>query len=149
MSLIDLDAGFGVGQYSFSSDGKLWAYSAAENIDAPTKGNVPIVLGEFPKTATTVVDTGTWAEVQLPMFSPDNTKIAYQKRSGYSGNVPQDQIWVYDIASRQKRGIGGGNPVRWIDNKTLLVQVYDNPEDIHARLALMDIETKQITPISE
>lgn len=147
-SSIKLQPNFGTNQFSFSRDGKKWAYLNSLDPQQPTEGGVTIVFGSFPQTASTVIETGSWAELQWPRFSPNGTKIVYQKSEGYIGEgVPKETVWIYDIAKKTKAKYAEGAPERWLDDSTILVKPQGKDGFSLSSFILLDINTKKATTV--
>lgn len=149
LALIQAEAGFGVGQFSFSLNNEWWAYLNPTNKEEPTKGEVQIVLGAYPADAATIVDAGSWGSVQRPMFSPDDKKIIYQKSAGLVNGISQYHVLAYDIVSGTKENVGEGVPIHWVDDKTVLVRKQRTTAESPTGYGLLDIERKRMTTIGE
>lgn len=145
--IVKQKANFGTGPYDFSSDGKLWTYHDAVDVKNPTEGEVRILVGSFPGVASTVVDSGSWADLQAPHFSPDAKKIAYEKSTGLnSEGVPNSSVWVYDMAAKTKTEYSKGRPLQWTDNKTVLIEQTTSKGEV-SKLILLDLTTKKETTV--
>lgn len=135
--------GFGSLQYSFSDDGKVWAYTGSNH---PTD-DAFVAFGSFPQRPSVIIDSGAWAEVQSPLVSANGQKIVYAKREGYIGTgIPNQTTWIYDIASRKKAKLGTGQPQQWINDTTLLAKKA-NSKGYNGSLILIDTTTKEETLI--
>jgi hypothetical protein len=110
--------------------------------------DMQIVVGEFPKAASTTIDSGAWAVVQQPMFSPDNLKIAYMKREGeIATGIPNYTVWIYDINGKTKTKYATGQLERWVDSNTLLVRQTKSDGLTGVKLVLVNLATKQTTDV--
>lgn len=104
-------------QMSFSADGKYWATSFGN-----TDSGVNIAFSKFPNQNEIIVDTGSWAEIQWPLLSPDGKYLAYTKR----GEQISQGLWanktVFWNSSLQKKVAEiDGYPKYWIDGNTMLI----------------------------
>lgn len=118
--------GFGEGQYDFAPDGKKWTYTLSRN---PTT-DANIIYTDFPNKEGETIDSGNWADVQFPKFSPSGKKIAYWRQEGYAGEgIPNMTVWVYDTASKEKKRYADGYLVQWIDENSLLYKKVDVPSN--------------------
>lgn len=142
--------GFGAGQFDFTADGKYWTYALAPS--DTTEGEVNIVYAPFPDKQDVVVDTGGWADVQWPKFSPNGSKIAYLHREGMiPPGYPNNYIWIYDISTAQKKKYDKGNRLIWIDNERMIVEGYLDIEKNTKKYYILDIAkgtSEQIYPES-
>ncbi|RJP45894.1 MAG: hypothetical protein C4584_02655 [Armatimonadetes bacterium] len=135
--------GFGANQFNISPDGTQWTYTLSRN---PTE-DANIIFAPFPDKEGTQIDSGRWADVQFPIFSPSAKKIAYIKREGYiSSGHPREMTWVYDIASKTKSGHIQGEPTAWVDENTIVVRNNDHTSNITSYY-LLDIASGQSNKI--
>lgn len=103
---------FGQGQYSFTHDGKHWAFSSSKN---PTN-DMSIIIAPFPSLTGDVVETSTWADVQGPKISPQGRHVAYFKDS----MARLTRIW--DAQNKKMIKEVEGRPLHWLDEDRLVVQ---------------------------
>lgn len=138
--------GFGAGQFEFTEDGEYWTFTLSNN---PTE-DASIVYAPFPEKEGLQIDSGEWAEVQWPRFSPDGSKIAYLHSEGMiPPGHPNNFIWVYDTNTKEKKKFSRGNSVWWVNENTLVVRDYDNIEANTNRFYILDLKsgnTFQIYP---
>lgn len=105
-----------LGQFSFSQDGKYWAFSDFTN-------GSKIILAEFPSKKGTVVDETTeeGSSVQTPLLSPGGQYLSYEKNvraNEVAGGVSHIIIW--DISSSKPIKELEGSQYRWLGDSTLL-----------------------------
>jgi hypothetical protein len=105
---------FGKNQFDFTQDGKYWVYtSGGPTTDKP----VNIVYATFPNQNGVVLDTGSWAEVQLPKISPNGKYILYEKRTSVRGATPIETVFLYTATTKEKKPLAvQGWVEKWIEN---------------------------------
>jgi hypothetical protein len=115
----NLDSYFGF-QESFSQDGKKWAITLANTGDNSSNSSFSrIVLADFPKIEGNLIDSGTWAEVQQPVISPDGTKVAYVKNS-------QTAFWQNGQTKTLVSNSTNSRPIIWADETHFIYNVWAN-----------------------
>ena len=91
-----------------------------------TKGRTYLVKGGVDRQAVDVVA----ADIECPSISPDNHAIAYKQRVTGGGAAVQWEVWLYDLATGQRRALGErqsiDDQVQWLDDARI---VYARPTD--------------------
>lgn len=135
--------GYGANQFNFTDGGKKWTYTLSRN---PTE-DANIIYTDFPNKEGIEVDSGGWADVQWPKFSPNGSKIAYEKREGYiRSGVPKVIIWIYDTNLRTKKGTVEGGIEQWVDENTIVLSRYSFDTN-ERRYYSLDLTTNEVTPM--
>jgi Tol biopolymer transport system component len=144
-STVKDDFKFGAGQFTFSDDGKKWAFSYSEDVKS-----VEMIFDNFPVKKGKVIETGSWAGIQLPFVSPDGTKIIYQKTIGQlEPGSPREATILYDSKTEKNEQLYEGLPLAWLDTNTVVVKklsVPNNKEKSYVReYFLIDVNSKEVT----
>lgn len=134
--------GFGAGQYDFTSDGKKWTFTLSNN---PTT-DANIMYADFPQKTGIKVETGNWADIQNPHFSPDGTFIAYDKKSGeIQPGFPRTLITIYNTVDKSIKSYAEGSVKQWVTNNEIIISRY-NIEKKLQEYFLLTLSTNQVTP---
>jgi len=69
-------------------------------------------------------------DIECPSISPDNTVLAYKQRVAGAGPAVQWEVWLYDLATKERRALGErqsiDDQVQWLDDSRI---VYARPTD--------------------
>jgi hypothetical protein len=91
-----------------------------------TKGRTYLVKGSVDRRAVDVVAP----DIECPSISPDNRAIAYKQRVAGAGAAVQWEVWLYDLATGQRRALSErqsiDDQVQWLDDARI---VYARPTD--------------------
>lgn len=121
-------------QLSFSADGKKWAISLGNTGNPQGASYSNIILADFPDTKGSVIDEGTWAEVQGPIISPDGRRIIYVNHRG--GSFWETTLWD----GQSKKLLTSGSPHIWLNNDQFIMTRIETQEDkTLTRVFLFDI----------
>ncbi|HOZ81043.1 MAG TPA: hypothetical protein PK370_02360 [Candidatus Woesebacteria bacterium] len=123
-SLVANQIPFGGHQITFDSLGKKWAYM--DNPTSGTEGSMLVKIADFPSREGTIIDTGKWAEVQMPKITLDGKYVSYLKRGEKIGDGRYEQLTVvWDTGLKKEVRTIKGFSKSWIDNQTLIVNRND------------------------
>jgi len=132
--------GFGEGQFEFSRDGSQWAHGRSTN---PTNDG-SIVVGNFPNEAKTVVVSGSWADYQFPLFSPNGDMLLYTHAPDFrpSTGIPDAKLGLYNIETAVQTVIGDGTPAGWVSDSIVLGYTTDD-DGQYSSLFSLNIDTNE------
>jgi len=99
-------------QYSFSADNHV-AYTTG-SINRSTS---QIYYATLDNLQEQIIDQGGWADLQWPLISPDNKRLAYEKLTP----LGLKKVILYDLISGQKTDLGVSKDIiYWFDNQNLV-----------------------------
>jgi hypothetical protein len=91
-----------------------------------TKGRTYLVRGSVDRRAVDVVAP----DIECPSVSPDNQAVAYKQRVAGTVAAGQWEVWLYDLATGQRRALGErqsvDDQVQWLDDARV---VYARPTE--------------------
>ncbi len=133
------DQYFGV-QTNFNHDGKLWALTLGNTGNDPSKPSSSlIVLAQFPKIEGITIDSGRWADVQMPKLSPNADNLIYIRAERNSGEDEQDAIYLNQNSINTR--LTKGYPLMWTDNNNFIYSYNPNYPQLQ-QYYIFDISTK-------
>lgn len=124
---------YGVFDYNVSTDGR-WLAFADKNSEAATQIRLFDIINDH---MIELVDcVGLKAYCTTPVFSPDGTKLAYQRSESVNGQYELSRIWLVDLTNRDYETtplladthVVGYSPVWSQDNNTLAFYSADDHE---------------------
>lgn len=112
-----------VGQFSFSSDKKHFAYMIAETEPSSSR----LIYASLDNIDKQGLVTGQFADIQFPKISPDGRLIAYEKHTpatcpGGGGGCPQPNLVTYNLEDNKEKDLGQIKKILyWFDNSRVVV----------------------------
>jgi hypothetical protein len=124
--LFNLFDGTGGSQFTFSADGKFWAATISKGEGTPENERMWVAVGKYPNFPSTSIRKGGYAQNQLPLISPDGSKVLYMSRDTINGS---QFIQLYSKNTDKRVAEGRVQIVMWIDSDRFIYSTL-SPQDM-------------------